>query len=266
MSSAAFVLLHGWACPTVNWRPVAERLAAAGHRVEVPALLGYGPPPGASTRGDTGWTLESGWTLDSGRTLESGWTLEAAAHDVGRLLERLGPPAVVVGHSLGGSVAATLAATRPDLVAGVGFVGMVPVAPSAATAERLRRLFPAGGGPATREAIETCLTAWYTALPADPGALAELEAPFLVPPAVLQGSLRAALAGVAPEVPGKITAPVAVVLGARDRTRPPQEVEALLRGHPEWSLTLVEGAGHMVQWEAPGPCAEALSALATAVA
>jgi pimeloyl-ACP methyl ester carboxylesterase len=263
MSSARspFVLLHGWACPPANWDAVARILTAAGHRVVAPPLLGYGP--------------ES----ESVGTDEDAWTLEAAADDVVRLLERLGSPAVVAGHSLGGSIAATLAARRPDLVRGLAFVGMVPVAPSAATAARLTLLFlgpaapagPAGtagpDAPAVPDAaaIESVLTAWYGAAPADPVLRAELEAPFRVRPDVLRGSLRAALGGVAPEVPEKIEAPVAVVLGAGDQTRPVGPIEALLAAHPGWTLTSVPDAGHMVHVEAPQQCADALLALAASV-
>ncbi|WP_413248857.1 alpha/beta fold hydrolase [Sinomonas flava] len=249
MSGApAIVLLHGWACPPANWDAVARILTAAGHRVVTPHLLGYGAG-------------------SAGRD-EDAWTLEAAADDVVRLLERLGSPAVVAGHSLGGSVAATLAARRPDLVRGLAFVGMVPVAPSAATAERLTRLFLEPTAPAGPDAaaIESVLTAWYGAAPADPVLRAELEAPFRVRPDVLRGSLRAALGGVAPEVHEKIEAPVAVVLGAGDRTRPAGPIEALLAAHPGWTLTSVPDAGHMVHVEAPQQCADALLTLAAPVA
>ncbi|ASN53132.1 alpha/beta fold hydrolase [Sinomonas sp. R1AF57] len=251
MSSARtpFVLLHGWACPPANWDAVARLVTAAGHLAVTPHLLGYGPEAG-STGPD-----------------EDAWTLEAAVDDVVRLLERLGSPAVVAGHSLGGSVAATLAARRPDLVRGLAFVGMVPVAPSPATAERLTRLFLRPNAPAIPDAaaIESVLAAWYGAAPTDPVLRVELEAPFRVPSDVLRGSLRAALGGVAPEVPEKIEAPVAVVLGGGDQTRPAGPIEALLAAHPGWTLTSVPDAGHMVHVEAPQQCADALLALAASV-
>ena len=263
-----FVLLHGWACPTSYWRPLAALLEAAGHEVLAPPLPGYGTPSHLGPGADSGWGAEVAWTLDS------------AADAVAGRLERAGSPALVVGHSLGGSVAATLAARRPGLVSGLGLVGMVPVAPSAAARERLTSLFLGpgdDGGPGTGgqgaegddagpapAAVDAVLRGWYGDVPLDPAFRRDLEAAFRVPGRVLRGSLVAALDGVAPEVPGQITAPTAVVLGAADRTRPPEEIAAFLAEHPAWRLTSVPAAGHMVHWEAPEACAEALLALAGA--
>ena len=277
-----FVLLHGWACPTSYWAPLAGLLRAAGHEVLAPPLPGY-----STGEAPDGGGREGAWP-DA-----APWDLEAAADAVAERLVRAGPPALVVGHSLGGSVAATLAARRPELVAALGLVGMVPVAPSAAARARLTSLFlepGAGGsgpeddlgddegdGPAQADdegdgpaqaAVDVVLRGWYgdgvLDEDLDPAFRRELEAAFRVPGPVLRGSLRAALDGVAREVPDRITAPTAVVLGAGDRTRPPEEVEAFLAAHPSWRLTSVPGAGHMVHWEAPEACAAALLALADA--
>ncbi len=194
------------------------------------------------------------------------WTLDAAADAVAERLARAGSPALVVGHSLGGSVAATLAARRPELVAGLGLVGMVPVAPSAAARARLVSLFlsPDPDLSPDQAAVDVVLRGWYGDAPLDPAFRNEAEAAFRIPGPVLRGSLVAALDGVAPEVPGLVMAPTAVVLGAGDRTRSPEEIEAFLAAHPAWRLTSVPGAGHMVHWEAPEACASALLALADA--
>jgi pimeloyl-ACP methyl ester carboxylesterase len=45
------LLLHGFPCTRKLWRPVVERLAAAGRRCIAPDLLGYGESPGADEVG-----------------------------------------------------------------------------------------------------------------------------------------------------------------------------------------------------------------------
>ncbi|KAJ1914736.1 hypothetical protein IWQ60_008697 [Tieghemiomyces parasiticus] len=56
-------------------------------------------------------------------------TYEAMAADVARFIEReAGAPAAMVGHSMGGKVAMTLALTRPDLLTRLCVVDMAPLA------------------------------------------------------------------------------------------------------------------------------------------
>ncbi|MDQ4504536.1 alpha/beta hydrolase [Sinomonas sp. ASV322] len=245
------VLIHGWACPASYWNPLLAELARRGVRARAVTLPGY----------DGDW---------SGAAAQ--WTTARAANAVARLLEpppgSTAPPrpAVVVGHSLGGTVAAQLAATRPELVAGLVLVGMVPVPPAEATRRRLTGLFGGLGlvppVPPTREAVAACIAGWYGEPPADPAFRADVEAAFALPPAVLHGSLLAALDGVAPEVPGRIAAQAAVVLGARDRTRDPRAIAAFVREQAAWRLHSVDGAGHMVHWERPEACADVIARLA----
>jgi pimeloyl-ACP methyl ester carboxylesterase len=82
------LLLHAGVADGRMWRPQADVLAAAGHRVLAPDLRGFGERP-----------------------------LEPApfshVRDVAGLLDG---PAAVVGSSLGGRVALELALLRPDLV------------------------------------------------------------------------------------------------------------------------------------------------------
>ncbi len=108
------LLLHGLGASAAFWRPVAERLAAAGHTVLVPDLLGFG----SSIRIGTHFHLYD----------------QAAA--VLRLLEARAPgPVVLVAHSYGAAVAVQVAAERPDLVR-----RLVLITPAAfADAEQARR-------------------------------------------------------------------------------------------------------------------------------
>lgn len=52
--------------------------------------------------------------------------IAALATDLAQVIERAGGPAVVVGHSLGATIARHLAATRPDLVAGLVLIDPIP--------------------------------------------------------------------------------------------------------------------------------------------
>lgn len=84
--------------------PLANDLAEAGRRVIVPDLAGYG----FSSR-----------PVEPGRALSTTGLTESLAE----LLEEMGAsPVEVVGFGWGGEVAAELAVTRPDLVAGLTFV------------------------------------------------------------------------------------------------------------------------------------------------
>ncbi len=94
------VLLHGLGGNHLNWLPAAPMLAKHA-RVLAVDLLGFGRTPGA------------------GR----GYGLGAQHAMLERFLAEIpGTPSVVVGNSMGGTLALQLAAKRPDLVAGAVLV------------------------------------------------------------------------------------------------------------------------------------------------
>lgn len=105
------VLLHGPFANATHWRRVIPGLVGS-HRVIVPDLPGHG----ASEVGRD--------PLDAGRTLA--WVAE--------LIECTCPsPPALVGHSLGGAIAARFAAEHPDLIASLALVdslGLAPFAPA----------------------------------------------------------------------------------------------------------------------------------------
>jgi pimeloyl-ACP methyl ester carboxylesterase len=102
-SGPAIVLLHGLMGRASTWRPVAGWLTRYGHVVGLDAR-GHGASP---HRG-------------------GGWRTEDFADDAAALVESLGGPAVVIGHSMGGLHALTLAARRPELVRGIVVEDMAP--------------------------------------------------------------------------------------------------------------------------------------------
>ena len=88
-----FVLVHGFADIALTWRPVAERLAQHGH-VIAPDLRGHG---------DSDWIGAGGY-----------YHFLDYVVDLDEVIARLARKRrIVVGHSMGGSVASYWAGTRP---------------------------------------------------------------------------------------------------------------------------------------------------------
>jgi pimeloyl-ACP methyl ester carboxylesterase len=91
------VWIHGLGCAaSSDFAPVVADPALTGHRSLLIDLFGHGASDGPEAYG---------------------YTLEDHAHSVSQLLDHLSlKGCAVFGHSMGGSVAITLAALRPDLV------------------------------------------------------------------------------------------------------------------------------------------------------
>jgi pimeloyl-ACP methyl ester carboxylesterase len=97
------VLVHGWSCDGTDWSWQIPALVS-NHRVITVDLRGHGHSSAP----------------------EGGYTPRGFANDIARLLKDLDvPPAVVVGHSLGGAIACALAVEHPERVRAV-----VPVDPA----------------------------------------------------------------------------------------------------------------------------------------
>lgn len=94
-SGEPVVLLHSSGSSAAQWRMLAERLAER-YRVIAPDFYGYG--------GTAHWSGRMSFHLD------------CEAEIVLALLERVGQPAHIVGHSYGGAVALHVAAWRRELL------------------------------------------------------------------------------------------------------------------------------------------------------
>ncbi|WP_206860243.1 alpha/beta fold hydrolase [Lysobacter changpingensis] len=96
------VMLHGFTGSKENWFPVA-RLLRERYRVIVPDLPGWG---------------------ESNRIENADYGFLAQSERVARFLDAVSPeePVVLLGHSMGGGVAALTAARHPERVARVGLV------------------------------------------------------------------------------------------------------------------------------------------------
>lgn len=117
------LVLHGFTGSPQSMRGIAERLAADGHSVELPLLPGHGTS-----------------VLDMVPTRFDDWYAAAqqAYDDMAERTERV----AVVGLSMGGTLAATLAAERP--VAGLAVVNPQVSPPAASFHDVLQGTLDAG--------------------------------------------------------------------------------------------------------------------------
>jgi len=96
------VMVHGFTGSKENWYPLAERLRGR-YRLLVPDLPGWGESERKADE-DYGFVAQSERVADFIRVLSPG------------------RPVVLLGHSMGGGIAALVAARHPELVAKVGLL------------------------------------------------------------------------------------------------------------------------------------------------
>ena len=191
------------------------------------------------------------------------------AADLAAFMDALGlGSAVIVGHSMGSSIAQRFALDHPGRTLGLVLAGS----------------FFAGwrGSPAVVELYESAVSTLTD--PIDPGFVREFQESTLarpVPPAYLDAVVRESL-----KVParvwratfegfleddfsaqlGRIEAPTLVVWGDRDAICPRSEQEALGAAVAGSRLVVYPGAGHALHWEEPERFAADLVAFAEGLA
>ncbi|MFM2104991.1 MAG: hypothetical protein RL338_23 [Chloroflexota bacterium] len=256
------VLVHGFGGSTFSWRLTLPDLAAAGYRVVALDLANFGL---ATKR----------WELDASHP--------AQARHVLAVMDALGiGRAVVVGHSMGGSVVTHLALAAPERVAGLVLVdaAVVPagigrgtggeLVAAALRIDPLRRL--------ARQVVRLVvdddrLTGILASAYADPafvtpdvadGYLAQIRTADwdLALMAVIRDQGRNAL----PAPLGTVATPTLVVWGAVDPWIPLARGEALAAAIPGARLVAIPGAGHLPFEEDPVAFAAALAPFLEATA
>lgn len=233
------VLLHGVGANRAIWRRVTPALAE-DHHVIAPDLPGFGE---SSPAGE-------GFELDT-----------AAAALADRLAQCAGEPFDLLGNSLGGAVALSLASVRPDLVrrlvlaAPAGFAPRSsPVAAAAGAfsdpAVRIRRRV---GAPIARSSTARRALLWGAI--AEPQRLSADDARMMLRAssgstrigaavaAVLQADLRSEL--------GRVEAPLGVIWGWRDRVIPISTLRHIRAARPDVVVATIPRAAHVPQVERP---------------
>ena len=240
---AALVVIPGIAGSAFAFRRMVPLLVAAGYRVVVVEPLGMGT---------------------SGRPERSDYTLEAQAARIASVLDTLGiRHALVVGHSLGASIALRMALARPELVRSVVLIEGGAAEQAATPGFRRAMTFAPwvkmlGGQGLIRKQLRKSLAkssadpAWITDEVIAGYSLGVTRG--LDP--TLRAYLRMAEAReknpLAPRL-GRVHVPVLLVLGGAPHESGPdsREVELLFKGLPSFTLRLIPAAGHHVHEERP---------------
>jgi pimeloyl-ACP methyl ester carboxylesterase len=247
-SGPLVVLSHGIGDRRQAYRFLAPMLAQAGYRVATADLRGHG-------ESSMGWASIS-------RTDVAG--------DLAALIDHLGGPAVIAGHSISGGAATIAAAARPDLVAGI-----VEINPFTRTVHyslggllRVRRyrrcVFLLTGTSVFRS-----LRLWlrylnlaYPAKPADyPGYMAALADKLREPGrmAEFMKTFKSTPADAEKQLPN-VKCPALVIMGTLDPdfAGPQAEGDAIVAAMPTGlgTVAMVGGAGHYPHAQSPDAVAE----------
>jgi pimeloyl-ACP methyl ester carboxylesterase len=235
------VLVHGHPFDRSMWAPQVSGAVAAGRRVIVPDLRGYGASevvPGITP-------------------------LEVFARDIAALLDHLGvPEAVVGGLSMGGQIVMEFQRLFPERVAGLVLADTFP---GAETEEGRRarnamadRLLAEGMSGYADEVLDRMIA------PCNVTALPGVAAHVL---RMMRGTspegAAAALRGRAqrPDYGAVLTAvrvPALIVVGRDDGYTPVAEAEAMHAAVAGSRLVVIEGAGHLPNLERPEEFNDAL--------
>ena len=237
--SETIVLLHGLGGSRLSWEPQLIGLSAR-HRVVAWDLPGYG----------------------ESTALDGPMTFAALADAVAELVGVLREPKVhLVGISFGGMIAQYAAAAHPGLVASLTLLATSPKFGLDGTRPaqwRAARLAPLDEGLQPADIAERVLAMLAgphittAALAGQVAAMSRISAP------ALRRSIDCLITHDSRAILPTIVAPTLCLVGDLDDETPPAYAMAVADLIPRARLSLIEGAGHLLNVEAPDAVNEAI--------
>jgi pimeloyl-ACP methyl ester carboxylesterase len=182
----------------------------------------------------------------------AGYRTDELAADVVEFLDLVGiGRAVLVGHSMGASVAARVAVNHPERVAGLVMIGAVARPAANPAIDEFVEVVAALTDPVDADFVADFQQGTAAQpVPEEFMAMAIAESAKLPAhvwqAAVLGFTQTDQLAGL-----GTITAPALVLWGDQDGFGPRDDQDLLAASIPNAELTVYEGTGHAVHWEQP---------------
>jgi pimeloyl-ACP methyl ester carboxylesterase len=233
-SGAPLVLIHGHPFDRSMWRPQVEQFSAAGWRVIVPDLRGYGET-----------TVVPGIT-----------TLDVFARDIAGLLDSLGVGSCVLGGlSMGGQIVMEFARLFPQRIRGLVLADTFAAAETEA-GQQVRndmadRLLREGMAPYAAEVLSKMVAP--RTISGQPAVAAQVLAMMRgASPVGAAAALRGrALRPDYREPLSLLTVPTLVVVGSDDEFTPIGDAELIRDLVPGATLAIIDGAGHMPNLECP---------------
>lgn len=223
----AIVFVHGWPDSWRSFEPVMNALPSTVGAVSV-SLRGFG---GSDAPPD-------------------GYTPDDFAADIQDLAERLDvTSAVFVGHSMGSLVVQRLAASHPEIVAGLVLIGGLNRLPDDVFAD-VWSVVEDLADPISEQFVREFQSSTLAA-PVPAGYFDQLVAESLKAPARVWRAAFAGIRTMPPAHDARITAPTLLLWGDQDALVPRTEQDNLLSAIPDARLVVYRGAGHSPNWEQP---------------
>lgn len=226
------LMLHPLALSGAVWDPVARHLGAR-HRVFAPDARGHGA---------------SSWDGED-------FTVGDLAADTASLIEGLGlAPAHVVGLSMGGSTAITLAASRPELVGRLVLADTTACYGPGRTEKWAERARTAADVPREKQ-LAFQVERWFAERfrAERPDEVERVSEIFTATDSLAHAAACRALGGLdATPVLSRITAPTLVLAGEEDYATPPEMAETIAAGIAGAELRILPATRHLSLIERPG--------------
>lgn len=223
-----YLLIHGWAVSGAVWDPILERWPDAAGRVLVPDQRG------------TGFS-------DKPR---AGYTLDAYVGDVVALIDQLGlSDVVLVGHSMGGTIAQKVALERPAALRSLVLVSPVPASGVPFDDAQLAYFRSLGG---TREGAEQVLSMVMAKRPEPPLFERMVRDAATVCIEAFQGGFDAWRTASFAERLSELKVPTLVLGGTDEQPLTPDFIRAAVVDKIAGArFELLHGSGHYPQYEVP---------------